>query len=112
LSIALIWSLGIGLTALWVVGRWRGFIGRTACLLIGCAGASSFPTFAVFAKYTVRKLVFMDARTDSFAGDFLGFLTLSGLVAIPFGVAGRWLIWRLAVRPAAMKTDDIATTFD
>ena len=69
-----------------------------------------FPSFAAVVSDLIKQIFYgvpwaMEATDLQFAG-------LAGLAAIPFGLAGGWLFWRIAVRPAVTKTADIGSVFD
>jgi len=109
-ALALTWSLISGLTGLWIVARWRGLVGRTTCLLLGCIGAYSFPIFASIVSVLIKSF-FRDLSITLTLGD-LKFLVLGSLAAIPFGLFGGWMFWRIGVRPAIAPQTDLAPIFD
>jgi hypothetical protein len=109
MAIVVFWSLASGLAAVWIVARGRGLIGRTTCLLLGCTGAFLLPIFAAFVGGLIKQLRGLPLSLDV---EDLQVFCLLGFAALPFGLVGGWLFWRIGVRPAVRKTVDIASAFD
>lgn len=102
-----LWSLAAGLLYLQTITRARNTIARYECLLLGCASGFLAPmVLAVGGDLLVR------ARVPDLSGSAIGFLSMGGLIALPFGLFGGWVFWRLGVRPATVPPADYAAVFD
>jgi hypothetical protein len=85
------WALIVGLAGPGVMFRCTDRLGRSGCLLLVAIGAFALP-FAYF--------VFNEPR---FEFGLIGFVGLIGLFAVPFGLLGGWIFWRIAVHPASSR---------
>ncbi len=117
LAAAEIWSMLLGMIYL-VLARRRGYVRRLDCLLLGVVLAASLPA-AALAISTAADWISGTPDIDAgFAGDSYhgpsdgGLALLLGVLLVPFGMLGGWVFWRVGVRPAPMRTVDIATIFD
>jgi len=110
LSIAEAWALVIGATGVFGVARWRGAIGRRGCLLLGAIGAFTFPFVVVFAL-DIYELV-VRGTADGLDFSLIPRLLVLSVAALPFGLFGGWIFWRIAIRPAASMVPNVARVFD
>jgi len=117
LAAAEIWSMLLGMTYL-VLARRRGFVRRFDCLLLGVILAASLPAVTMATDVAVdwiQGAVEADAgfTGDSYHGPSDGaFAFLLGVILVPFGMLGGWVFWRIGVRPAPVRTIDVAAVFD
>jgi hypothetical protein len=102
------WALLSGLTVLLTVVRRLGYRGRNGCLILGCAGAFTLPFFGLTLGVTISQ----DAVTATDTIKILAFGATIGLPAMPFGLLGGWIFWRVAVRPAPASIGDVTGLFD
>jgi hypothetical protein len=88
LLVAEAWALVVGLPAVWVMSRVTDRLSRKGCLLPRALGAFTAP--------------FVDLLLDGsrFELGLIEFMGSIGLFAIPFGVVGGWIFWRIAAYPA------------
>jgi hypothetical protein len=82
------WALVVGLPTLWVMSRLADRLSRRGCLWLGAIGAFTCP----FAK-----LLFDGSQFEVGVTLFVAFI---GLFALPFGLLGGWIFWRIAAYPA------------
>jgi hypothetical protein len=101
-----LWSVISGLAYLWTITRTRGTIARVECFLLGCWSGFLAPMCIGIGDRLLRGL----------ASDMdwleIGFFSLAGLIALPFGLLGGWLFWHLAIRPSIERAMDYAPVFD
>jgi hypothetical protein len=101
-----IWAYGVGLACLlWF--RRQGSIGRRDCLLMGMLGAFTFPLAIGIAGIAIQGFPDMDAVSFLAGG-----AALLSLAAIPFGLFGGWIFWRLAVYAAPINDSAEVTVFE
>ncbi len=101
-----VWALISGLAYLHIVSRTRGFIARYECLLLG--GGSAF--LAPFVFVTCVELCRF--RLPNVTWSEIQFIAMIGLLALPFGLFGGWVLWCFGVRPATPATRNFAAVFD
>jgi hypothetical protein len=100
------WFIGIGSLFLAWMGRTYGAIARFTCFALCGTLTFSMPLAGAM----------IDFATAPPAGAVDGFLlvlasAIAGLVLAPLGVFGGWLVWRIAVRPAAIPLEEVAEVF-
>lgn len=117
LAAAEIWSMLLGVIYL-VLARRRGFVRRIDCLLLGVFLAFSLPAAAMATDVAIDRVFGMPEADPGFIGDSYhgpsdsAFAFILGVLLVPFGMLGGWVFWRIGVRPAPMRTIDVATVFD
>jgi hypothetical protein len=117
LAAAEIWSMLIGMAYL-VLARRRGFVRRIDCLLLGAFLAFSLPAVAMAGGGAVDWILGTPDVEAGFIGDSDpgpsdgAFAVILGVLSVPFGMLGGWAFWRIGVRPAPMRTIDVAPKFD
>jgi hypothetical protein len=97
------WTLMVGLASVFGIFRRRSRVSRLGCLFLGGVVAFTFPVAAFIAA---NMLI---APSDLSA---IGATAMIGLFAIPFGVLGGWMFWRIAIRPAPLPSPVVAQVFD
>jgi hypothetical protein len=94
-----------GFLLLHVMSAGSDRVSRAGCLLAGGGTAFLTPVAVLLVGSTLARQV---PVLGDIAGDLLSaapsrncaFLALSGVLMLPFGLPGGWLIWRLAIAPA------------
>jgi len=71
---------------------------------MGAIGGFTFP----FAFFIVAASM---SAADATLKDF-GAVAFLGLCALPFGVLGGWIFWRMAIRPASLPASVVSEVFD
>ncbi len=117
LAAAETWAMLLGMIYL-VLARRRGFVRRLDCLLLGVLLAFSLPAVAMGTDIAVDRIQGVPAVDSGFTGDsYHGpsdgpLALLLGVLLVPFGMLGGWVFWRVGVRPAPIRTVDVAAVFD
>ncbi len=117
LAAAVVWSMLGGTVFLLMLAWMRGALRRGDCLLLGVLLAFTLPFAAFLADAGVNWLTGatppdaaswddIEGRSDRAAALFVG------IVLIPFGALGGWILWRIGVRPAKPQMIDVAPVFD
>jgi hypothetical protein len=102
------WSIITGLVWLYTVSRWRGRLGSFGCMTFGAVCSFLFPVLMTFGG----AFIFESDPTGSWMSRN-GLMTLMvGAAALPAGVLGGWIFWRISVRPEAPPPEDLAPIFD
>jgi hypothetical protein len=101
------WSLICGVAYMQMAARIRGTISRVECLMLGCGSAFLLPTFLVTAADTIDRMA-----APQISVRVLQYCAVAGLFALPFGLFGGWLFWRIGVRPARETAPDVSAVFE
>ncbi len=100
--LAMCWFIGVGSLFLFWVGRRYGQVERFTCLALCGTLAFSLPLLSSLIWITED------------AGESLGAILVGaiiGLVFTPLGMFGGWVLWRIAIRPAAIPLREMADVF-
>jgi hypothetical protein len=104
--LALCWFIGVGALFLSWLGRTYGTVGRFNCLAL-CATLS-------FSLPLISALI---GTASSLPGNLIeGLATIPGGAAVgllfaPLGIFSGWVLWRIAIRAAAIPLQEIAQAF-
>jgi hypothetical protein len=106
-AFAMTWFVGAGSLFLFWLGQTHGVVERFNCLAL-CATLSFFMPLVVL-------LVAVGLSPSQTGADFIMWVIFGagfgGLVVSPLGLIGGWILWRIAIRPAARPLKEIAEVF-
>jgi len=104
-GLGMCWFIGAGSLFLVWLGRTYGTVGRFNCLALGATLTFAMPILS--ASYDLA------VTPEPDVGGSLGYLlaAASGLILAPIGILGGWVLWRLAIRPAARPLSEMADVF-
>jgi hypothetical protein len=104
--VAEMWSIITGLLWLYTVTRWRGRLGRLGSLILGAVCSFLFPVLMTFggALYETDNL-------GRWMNEAAFMTVMVGLMAVPAGLLGGWVFWRIGVRPEAPPPQELAPIF-
>jgi hypothetical protein len=105
-ALGMCWFIGVGSLFLTWLGRRYGVVERFNCLALCATLTFSMPLVSAFIGFGIGPLPDV---TES-----LGIIlasAISGLTLAPLGMIGGWVLWRIAIRPAARPLQEIAEVF-
>jgi hypothetical protein len=105
-AIGMCWFIGVGSLFLAWAGRTYGAVSRFNCLALCATLTFSMPLFLLLVSDTVNPSP--DAG-DAFY-QILG-AAFVGMIPTPINLLGGWLLWRVAIRPAAVPLEELAEVF-
>jgi len=105
IGLAIFWFIAAGSFFLFWHGKRLEIVERFDCLSL-CATL----TFMLPTIISLSALVFTDKLDMGSPGTIL-VLGLAGLFLTPLGMFGGWMLWRIAIRPAARPLREIADVF-
>jgi hypothetical protein len=104
--LALCWFIGMGTLFLAWLGRTYGTVGRFNCLALCATLTFSLPLIsALIGAATSPPFDPIESLADILGGAALG------LLFAPLGIFGGWVLWRIAIRPAAIPLKELAEAF-
>jgi hypothetical protein len=101
------WAITTGLFWLYTVARWRGRLGRLQCMILGAVCSFLLPVLGAFAVVLIFKADGLDDWMRQFAPEAL----TRGVMALPAGLFGGWIFWRISVRSAPPPPEELAPIF-
>lgn len=105
-GLAMCYFIGVGSAFMLWLGRTYGVVARFNCLALGASLTFSMPPLNVVID------LISGPRPDN-TGSLLAMLSAVtlGLVLVPFGIFGGWMLWRIAIRPASVPLKEMAEIF-
>ena len=105
--VAEMWSIITGLLWLYTVTRWRGRLGRLGCIILGAVCSFLFPVLTTFGG----ALIYETDDLGRWMNEAAVMTVMVGLMAVPAGLLGCWVFWRISVHPEAPPPQELAPIF-
>jgi hypothetical protein len=105
-GLGMCWCIGVGSLFLLWLGRTYGLVGRFNCLALCGTLTFSMPLVTSLIAFSTGP---HRSITEN-VGTILGSAVI-GLGLAPLGIFGGWVLWRIAIRPAAVPVQEMAEIF-
>ena len=106
IGLAACWFIGLGSLFLFWLGRRYAMVERFHCLALCATLSFLLPLVIVLIELGIETSLDLAASLGAILG-----AAATGLLIAPLGLFSGWVLWRIAIRPAALPVKDLAEAF-